>query len=116
MQMLEFIQNYWGFLPLIILFVLGVKRLVDLPTEEQLDQVRKWLLWSMAAAEKELGSGTHKLKLSMVYDRFVERFPWLAKTIPFYRFSKMVDKVLEEMNGMIVTNEKVKEIIYGKNN
>ena len=113
--MMELFQNYWGFLPLLALFALGVKKLIDMPTEEQMDQVRKWLLWAMTQAEKELGSGTHKLKLSMVYDMFVERFPWLAKTIPFSKFSKLVDKGLEELNGMIVTNEKVKEIVCGKN-
>ena len=113
--MMELIQSYWGLLPLLVLFVLGVKRLIDMPTEEQLDQVKKWLLWAMAQAEKELGSGTHKLKLSMVYDMFVERFPWLAKIISFNRFSKLVDKGLEELNGMIVTNEKVKDIVCGKN-
>jgi hypothetical protein len=84
-----------------------------MPTEEQMEQVRKWLLWAMTQAEIELGSGTHKLKLSMVYDLFVQRFPWLARNISFSKFSKLVDKVLEELNGMIVTNEKVKDIIYG---
>ena len=113
--MFEFIQNYWGIVPLVVLFMLCVKRLIDMPTEEQIDQVMKWLLWAMAQAEMKLGSGTHRLKLSMVYDMFVERFPWLAKTISFARFTKMVDKGLEELNNMIFTNEKVKDIVSGQN-
>ena len=110
---MEFIQSYWGFAPLLILLVIGIAKFIDMPTEEQMEQIRKWLLWAVTQAEMELGSGTHKLKLSMVYDMFVERFPWLAKTITYGKFTKLVDKALEEMNNMIATNEKVKELIYG---
>ena len=108
---MEFIQSYWGVIPLITLLIVGIIKFIDMPTEEQGEQIRKWLLWAVTQAEMELGSGTHKLKLSMVYDMFVVRFPWLAKTITYERFAKLVDKALEEMNNMIVTNEKIKDLI-----
>ena len=111
---MEFIQSYWGFIPLIVLFVIGIIKFINLPTEEQAEQVRRWLLWAVTQAEMELGSGTHKLKLSMVYDMFVKRFPWLAKTFTYERFARLVDKALDEMNNMIVTNEKVKVIVCGE--
>ena len=109
--MLDFMQNYWGFIPLLILIFIFIKVFVNMPSAEQLLQVKKWLLWAVAQAEIELGSGTGKLKLSKVYGMFIEKFPWLVKVISFSVFSNLVDKVLEEFKRMIATNEKINEIV-----
>lgn len=92
---------------------LGIYRFVGLPTQEQLDKVRKWLLWAVTEAEKELGSGTGALKLRQVYDLFVTRFPWLARVISFALFSRMVDEALEEMREMLASNEAVSAFVNG---
>ena len=57
-----------------------------MPTNEQLKKVKEWLLWAVAEAEKELGSGTGQLKLRYVYDMFIVKFPSLAKIISFETF------------------------------
>lgn len=79
-------------------------RFAGLPTGEQLGKVKEWLLWEVTEAEKELGGGTGQLKLRRVYDRFVERFPALARVISFARFSALVDDALDEMRDMLAKN------------
>lgn len=92
----------------------SAKKFICQSTEEQIARVKKWLLWAVTEAEKELGSGTGKLKLTSVYDMFVQRFPWVAKVITFERFSALVDEVLEDMRNMLKQNKAVAE--YVENN
>lgn len=115
---MEFILEYWYIL-IAGLAVLSVGivyafRYFRMPTNEQLEKVREWLLWAVTEAEKYLGGGTGKLKLRQVYDLFVVRFPWLAKVIPFGLFSEIVDDALEEMREMLKTNTDVKNYVEGE--
>lgn len=82
-------------------------------TEKQINKVREWLLYATALAEKELGSGTGKLKLRYVYDMFIAKFPWLSKIISFERFSMIVDESLDEMNKLLTTNDAIANYIVG---
>lgn len=68
---------------------------------------KNWLVWAVAEAEKVLGSNTGQLKLRMVYDLAVARFPIMAKMLPFNLFSKLVDAALNVMNDMIEKNENI---------
>lgn len=90
-------------------------RFFESGTEKQLTKVREWLLYAVSLAEKELGSGTGKLKLRYVYDMFVVKFPWLAKLISFERFSTIVDESLEDMNKLLATNDAVANFVIGVN-
>lgn len=90
-----------------------VFRYLSLPSESQLKKVREWLLWAVTGAEKELGSGTGRLKLRQVYDLFVSRFPWLVKSVSFDLFSDMVDDALDEMRDMLEGNKTVKALVEG---
>ena len=54
---------------------------VKRPHTEQLKSVKEWMLFAVTKAEKELGSGTGKLKLRYVYDMFIAKFPWLGKVV-----------------------------------
>lgn len=83
------------------------------PREEQIDQLKEWLLYAVVEAERVLGGGTGQLKLRFVYDMFVERFPWLAKVISFDWFSELVDDALEQMRGMLASNKAIKAIVEG---
>ena len=74
---------------------------------------KEWMLWAVTKAEKELGSGTGKLKLRYVYDMFVTKFPWLEGVISFEMVSMMVDDALEEMREMLETNKAVQEFVNG---
>ena len=71
-------------------------------------------LQAVLGAEREFGSGTGKLKLSSVYDKFCERFPWLAKVLPFETFSKYVDDALSEMKDVLKQNSAIASIVEPK--
>lgn len=72
---------------------------------------KNWLVWAVSEAESLFGSKTGQLKLRYVYDLAVDKFPILAKIIPFSWFSKLVDKALKVMSDMITTNKSIAEII-----
>lgn len=72
---------------------------------------KNWLVWAVSEAEKVLGSGTGQLKLRLVYDMAVARFPIVAKLIPFKLFSNMVDAALKIMTEMIKNNASIAEAI-----
>lgn len=82
-----------------------------LPNTEKVKNVKEWLKWAVVQAEKELGSKTGQLKLRMVYDMFVNRFPEIAKFISFNTFSSWVDEALEWMRNQLESNDAVKKII-----
>lgn len=82
-----------------------------MPSDKQLKKVEEWLLYAVVKAEKELGSGTGQIKLRYVYDMFVTRFAWLAKTITFEAFSVMVDEALERMEKMLQSNAALKRLV-----
>ena len=79
-------------------------------SETQLRKVRAWLLLAVTEAERDLGSGTGKLKLRYVYDLFITRFTWLARVVSFDSFAALVDRALDEMREMLQTNKSVKEL------
>ena len=68
---------------------------------------KNWLVYAVAEAEKVLGSNTGQLKLRMVYDLAVARFPIMAKMLPFNLFGKLVDAALDVMKDMIAKNENI---------
>ncbi len=86
---------------------------VKRPHTEQLKSVKEWMLFAVTKAEKELGSGTGKLKLRYVYDMFIAKFPWLGKVVSFEMVSMMVDDALDEMRVMLESNKAVKEYVSG---
>ena len=76
-------------------------------------KAKEWLKYAVVMAEKELGSGTGQLKLRMVYDMFVEKFPAFASVLPFAIFSKWVDLALEWMRTQLEQNQNIKAMIEG---
>ena len=85
-----------------------------MPAAEQREKIKKWLLWAVAEAEKELGGGTGKLKLRQVYDLFLQRFPTVAMAISFETFAAWVDEALAEMRELLQKNEAVYRMINAK--
>ena len=108
---MELIIDNWYVIFALVALVIAITyiciRYFNKPTEEQIKALKEWLLYAVTLAEKELGSGTGKLKLRQVYDLFLIRFPWLAKIISFDTFSKYVDEALEQMKGLLSTNVNV---------
>lgn len=72
---------------------------------------KNWLVWAVSEAETLFGSKTGKLKLRYAYELAIERFPVLAKFIPFSLFSKFVDGALDVMRDMIENNKNIAEAI-----
>ena len=81
---------------------------------EQVEQVKGWLLGAVTLAEAEFGSGTGRIKLSVVYDSFVQKFPWIAKLLSFEDFSEYVDEALVEMRKLLSTNKAIAAIVGAK--
>lgn len=112
------IQNWWiAILIIAAVCVAGyfLYTFIKMPTKSQLAQLKEWLLYAVAKAEKELGGGTGKLKLRYVYDMFILRFDLLSDVITFEAFSLLVDEVLEEFREMLETNTSVVNYIEGTN-
>ena len=72
---------------------------------------KNWLVWAVSEAEAIFGSKTGKLKLRYVYDMAVERFPIIAKVMPFSVFGKLVDDALDVMRDMIENNKDIADAI-----
>ena len=113
--MLEFLASYWWIiiLTIAVLAVVGyfLYTFINMPNSKQLAKLSEWLLWAVAQAEKELGSGTGQLKLRYVYDMFLVRFSKLSSIISFEAFSLLVDEVLEKFRKLLESNENVQDFI-----
>ena len=111
MTVLKWISENWVNLVIIVGFLafIGYELVMfaKLPKEEQIKNVKAWLLYAVTEAEKELGSKTGALKLRLVYDRAVEKFTWLSTAVTFETFSGWVDEALEEMKKMLRDNTAV---------
>lgn len=114
---MNWLTEYWWLIVVIIAAVAvggtAVYSFIKLPSSKQIEAVKEWLLYWVLQAEASLGGGTGKIKLSMVYDAFVQRFPWLAKMVSFETFSLMVDEVLEKMRDMLQSNPALLETVKG---
>lgn len=113
--MIDFLMNYWWVIIIIIavIAVVGYSIYIFMkkPTSEQIAQLKEWLLYAVAEAEKTLGSGTGQMKLRYVYDKFLTTFPFLASVMSFETFSLLVDEALEKFQEMLKTNPALKNYI-----
>lgn len=111
------VTNNWavivGLIALAIALGIAIRTFIKLPTSTQKEKVRKCLLAWVIQAEKELGGGTGKVKLSTVYGTFVTAFPILKNFISFETFSEWVDDALDEMRKLLEQNENLKQVIEG---
>lgn len=114
---MDFITENWVLIIIVTILLAGAitaaVRFFKKPTEQQVKDVKEWLVWATTLAEKELGSGTGKLKLRMVYDMFVAKFGWLAKLVSFDFFSDLVDEALDETNKLLASNSAVQLFVNG---
>lgn len=75
---------------------------------------KNWLVWAVTEAETLFGGKTGELKLRYAYELAVERFPMIAKFIPFTLFSKMIDSALDVMRDMIENNKNIADAIVAE--
>lgn len=112
---MEWLISNWYLLIAAIAVISGIGlaiwKFTSMPTAQQIEKMKEWLLYAVVAAEKELGSGTGQIKLRYVYDMFISRFGWAAKVIPFPTFSAFVDEALDKMREMLADNDKLKAYV-----
>ena len=113
--MLDFLMTNWQWIAgVIILMTAAIITLIkfDKKTrDEQIHQVKEWLLYAVMEAEKELGSGTGALKLRFVYDMFITKFPLLVALIPFSTFSSFVDEALDKFKKLLATTPELQAYV-----
>ena len=114
----EFIHEYW-YLVIAIIAIISMASITiynwfKLPDNEQIEQVKQWLLYAVAKAEKELGSGTGQIKLRYVYNMFIAKFPAIALFFSFEEFSNLVDEALQELQELIDKNSSIEALIKGE--
>ena len=90
----------------VVCFGLGMflDKFIKKSKAQKMQMVKDWLLYAIAMAEKELGSGTGRIKLGQVYEQFLLVFPQLQRLISFDTFAKMVDDVLAEFAKLVKEN------------
>lgn len=113
--MLDFLMTNWQWIVgVIIIITAAIITLIkfDKKTrDEQIHQVKEWLLYAVMEAEKELGSGTGALKLRFVYDMFITKFPLLVALIPFSTFSSFVDEALDKFKKLLATTPELQAYV-----
>lgn len=118
MNILNFVVH--NFLPIvaiigaIVLVVLKTIDFVKKPTDVQIKDLQEWLKGQVAEAEKELGSGTGELKLRIVYNAAIAKFPWVATYLTFDQFNNLVKIALDWMQKQMDENIAIKDYIKGK--
>ena len=114
---MEWLANNWYLIVATIavtsLLVYVVGRFIQEPSETKIKNLKEWLKWAVVQAEIALGSGTGQLKLRMVYNMAVDKFPFIAKFVTFEEFSAWVDEALEWMNKQLETNNSIKRLVNG---
>lgn len=114
---MEWLAKNWfivmAFVAVLTLTIYSVIFFIKEPKETKLKNLKEWLKWAVVQAEKELGSGTGALKLRMVYDMAIQKYPWLINYITFERFSTWVDEALDWMRKQLETNVNIKLLVNG---
>ncbi len=114
---MKFLIDNWSLL-VVIGAIAGVvyyrvKKLSSLPSEQQLQKLKEWLLFCVITVEKEYSSGTGQLKLRAAYNMFIERFPSLVAVISFELFSQYVDEALVQMRKILESNKDIEAYVKG---
>lgn len=115
---MTWILNNWSLLVVLVAACVVAwrvfKKFTDLPSEEQQNKVKQWLLYAVIQAEKELGGGTGRLKLAYVYSCFIDKFPSFAPVVPFDVFAQWVDEVLVQMRHLLEENKDIEYYVKGE--
>lgn len=118
-KVLQFMNDNWfliiAFIAIISVVSVKIYKWCKMPNREQMRQVQEWLLYAVAKAEENLGSGTGELKLRYVYDMFVTKFPAIAIFVNFDDFCIMVEEALTKFKELLANNASV-SAIYGFEN
>lgn len=119
MNFFNFVAENWSMvvvtIAVLVVLIMGVIKFSQLPNPEQIARIKTCLLAWVVAAEKDLGGGTGKVKLSQVYAWFTQTFPFIKNFVPFETFSKWVDESLIQMRNMLKENKNLENVINKDN-
>lgn len=119
-KIMSWIVENWSYIVLLGAVILvgytAVAKFLALPRKDQEEKIAAFLLHAVTMAEKEFGSGTGRLKLSFVYNAFLEKFGWLALICPYEKFAALVEEVLKEARVLWEQNANIKQIVQGDTN
>lgn len=105
MNVFKFIIDNWYIIIvsiiLIVSIVIGIKKFFSQSKEKQIEQIKHWLLGAVTLAENEFGGKTGEIKLSVVYGRLIEQFPFASNIITYETFKEYVDLALEKMREIL---------------
>ena len=107
------IMQLGDYIAIVIGLVIGLIIIIYLIINQK-SKVIEWLKYAVSEAEKQLGGGTGQLKLRLVYDWFVQKFPVVAAVVPFRVFSAWVDTALETMKKWLEDNKNVANYVGGE--
>lgn len=88
-------------------------KFLKLPTKEQIESIKQWLIYACIEAEKAFGSKTGQVKLRYVYDKFITKFAGISALISFEYFSSLVDQALETVRKLLETNKAITNYVGG---
>lgn len=115
MEWFLILVHFVAIIAILLVVVAFCIKFFNMPTQEQISNIKEWLKWAVTQAEKELQGGTGQLKLRMVYDMFVTKFPSIARIIKFETFSAWVDESLEWLKAQLSSNENIKNLVENEN-
>lgn len=103
---MNFLINYWYIIVAIVIVIIAIILYIYffIPNGKKISKIKEWLLYAVTEAEKKFGSNTGQIKLSYVYELFMDHFPWIAKLTSFSFFSNLVDQVLEKFKNILTSN------------
>lgn len=116
---MEWIVNNWYLViagvAIAAMIIVAITTWLKLPNSTQIENLKEWLKFAVTEAEKALGAKTGQLKLRMVYDMALAKFPWLA-FVSFDEFSKWVDDALKWLNAQLASNAATQNYVGGSEN
>ena len=99
-RIINYLGDNWFFIVLIIdiiiSFITFVVGFFKSSVDNKKEKIMAWLVFACEKAENELSSGSGKEKLNMVYNMFIEKFPFISKLVSFEKFSNWVEIILEK--------------------
>ncbi len=110
---MELFIQYWDAILIMVFAIVAlgvaVYKFIIMPNGKRKEQIRMWLLEAVLVAEKSWDSGTGKIKISSVYDKFIQRFGIVAILMPKKVFEQLVDEALDDMKELLKENPNLTE-------
>ena len=97
--------NLWALLGIVAASVIAgciIATLLDKTVGKQtkINLIEGWLKYMVILAERKFGSGTGKLKLTYVYNQFVEKWPDIAAWMSESQFNDLVNNAVKKMEEL----------------